>query len=666
MNSLSSSQLNNIQVIIPVRNEAKTIGKIIQKLQSLGLTRVRVVDNGSRDGSGSVAINYGAELVTEPIAGYGQACWTGLQDLPPEVEWLLFCDGDGSDDLGSLPQWFELKARYDLILGDRRATPPGRAVMTPVQRFGNVLATNLISWGWGYKYSDLGPMRLIRRQSLAKISMCDRGFGWTVEMQVRALELNLRIAELPVGYFPRQGGKSKISGTVRGSLQAGTIILTTLGKLYYQKFPGINTGLVAISGLLIFLGAMWLIPYGDLGKPRIYQPFWLGMGVMNLGFMLSWGVKKINWWWFWGIAIASRIALLFMYPGNDIWRYLWEGYIQLQGFSPYDYAPNAVELATYKTSWWWKINHLDVSAIYPPLTQLGFKLLASLSPSVILFKSAFVAADLMICFLLVSSFGRLRTLTYAWNPIILYSFAGGGHYDSWFVLPLVIALYLLLESPPRVVSAIRLVMAACCIGISIAIKWISLPILGFLMWRGYRKSGYQLALIICGLGIAPFMISSLAFCATSSCQLIPTSSSFVIYGRYTEFIPFFLAKAWAFSQTTNFIFAIPLGLGTIWLILTKRSYYSFAQAYFVLLLIISPIVHFWYFSWIVPFGVVRQNWGIRFLSISSLCYFILPLHQASRAGIYQLTTTETLTLWLPFIFGYFYSSYFAARKQSTS
>lgn len=234
----SDFDLDDVLVIIPVRNEEATIAKVIKDLQDFGLTKIRVVDNGSSDRSEEVATKAGAEVLSESKPGYGQACWQGLQNIPPEIEWILFCDGDGSDDLSCLGSFFSLRSQYDLILGDRRATPQGKAVMTPVQHFGNGLAGWLINLGWGYKYHDLGPLRLIRKSSLSQIAMKDRGFGWTVEMQVRAVEEGLKILEIPVNYRPRQGGKSKISGTISGSIQAGTIILSTLGKLYLSKNSG--------------------------------------------------------------------------------------------------------------------------------------------------------------------------------------------------------------------------------------------------------------------------------------------------------------------------------------------------------------------------------------------------------------------------------------------
>jgi glycosyltransferase involved in cell wall biosynthesis len=230
-----SASLTNVLVIIPVLNEEATISRVIQALQAHGLTQIRVVDNGSTDRTIEAAEGSGAEVLQEPIPGYGCACWRGLQQLPSHIEWIFFCDGDGSDDLGQLSQFLAQRPDYDLILGDRNATATGRAALTPMQRRGNQLVTWLMALGWGYRFRDLGPMRLIRRSALDQIQMRDRGFGWTVEMQVRAVECSLRICELPVGYRDRQGGESKISGSFSGSIKAGTIILRTLGQLYWQR-----------------------------------------------------------------------------------------------------------------------------------------------------------------------------------------------------------------------------------------------------------------------------------------------------------------------------------------------------------------------------------------------------------------------------------------------
>ncbi|MEM9772774.1 MAG: glycosyltransferase family 2 protein, partial [Cyanobacteria bacterium P01_D01_bin.73] len=403
--SVSSSEfppfpLHRTLVLIPVLNEADTIGNVVQDLRSRGLSRIRVVDNGSSDGSVEIARDAGAEVLQEPIPGYGRACWRGLQEIPTDIEWVLFCDGDGSDVLDPLELfWEEAATGADFVLGNRRATAQGRSHMTPVQNFGNGLATTLIHLGWGERYGDLGPLRLIRRSALEEISMRDRGFGWTVEMQIRAAELGLKIVEIPVGYRQRQGGRSKISGTIRGSFQAGSIILSTVGSLYFRRIRRDGISTVLLSAALLILGAILIQPHGDFRFVEDQRKMMALSTVMLLGFAASWNIKSIRGRWFWGVAIALRLILLFMYPGNDIWRYLWEGYIQNLGFNPFALPPDAPVLIPYRTEWWPLMNHLHVSAIYPPLTQWGFRLLSAITPSVLLFKSTFIAADLAVCWL---------------------------------------------------------------------------------------------------------------------------------------------------------------------------------------------------------------------------------------------------------------------------
>ncbi len=125
-------------------------------------------------------------------------------------------------------------SRADLVLGDRQTNKANRPAMTAAQRFGNALATTLIRLGWGHRYADLGPLRMIRIEALDRIAMRDRGFGWTVEMQVRAVELGLRVREVPVRYRNRRGGKSKISGTVSGTIRAGVVIVATISRLFIR------------------------------------------------------------------------------------------------------------------------------------------------------------------------------------------------------------------------------------------------------------------------------------------------------------------------------------------------------------------------------------------------------------------------------------------------
>ncbi|MGK7874027.1 MAG: glycosyltransferase [Xenococcaceae cyanobacterium] len=659
----AKSLLDNILVIIPVLNEEATITGVIQSLQSSGLKKIRVVDNGSTDQSVAKAKAAGAEVLLEPTPGYGRACWQGLQQLAPDIDWILFCDGDGSDDLSQLPEFFSKRDNFDLILGNRRATAAGRAAMTPVQNFGNGLASFLIGLGWGQKYRDLGPLRLIRRSALEQIQMQDRGFGWTVEMQVRAVECNLRICELPVGYRPRQGGRSKISGTLSGSIKAGTIILSTLGGLFLRRLlqgsrgegensqSKIESLLLWLSVLLLLLGAIFTLPYGDFRHPGIVPRFWCGIGVMSLGFVLSWRLGSVKGVWFWGIAILTRLLLLPMYPGDDVWRYLWEGYIQNLGFSPYHLPPNAAELEPYSNEWLSLMNHPNVSAIYPPIAQFGFRALAAISPNLILFKTAFILADLLVCWLLSRRFGYGKTTLYAWNPLVIYSFAGGAHYDSWFILPLVAA-WLLFDSARR---RFRWVGSALLLGISVAVKWISLPILGFLAWQAFRQVNLKRAMLVAICGLLPLSISAIPFCHSGECPLIPTSSVFVSHGRSAELLPYLVALVWEGSLKANWYYLFPLGLAGIWLLWKARNFGQFAEGYFFALLTISPIIHAWYFTWSVPFAVVTQNLGVRLVSISAFVYFVLQHRMALGIRDWNLTGGERVLLWLPFLLGWLWT-----------
>ncbi|MGF1482641.1 MAG: glycosyltransferase family 2 protein [Cyanophyceae cyanobacterium] len=652
-----SRVIDQVLVIIPVRNEATTLVGVIQALQSQGLTKIRVVDNGSTDGSAYQAKAAGAEVVCEPVPGYGRACWRGLQNLPPGIEWILFCDGDGSDDLAQLPQFWAVAPSVDLIIGNRRATLAGRQALTPAQNFGNRLASFLIRWGWGHQYHDLGPLRLVRRRALEQLQMRDRGFGWTVEMQVKAVEACLRICELPVGYRSRQGGYSKISGTLSGSFQAGTIILSTLMKLYLRRwqFSIAEWG----SALFLLFGALLTFPHGDFHTGSVPQ-FWLGIGVMSVGFILSWRLETLDGARFWAITLLTRLVLLPMFPGSDVWRYLWEGYIQNFGFSPYHFAPDAPELVPLRPEWWGMINHLNVSAIYPPIAQLGFRGLAVIAPSVLLYKLAFILADVLVCWLLSRRFGYLKTTLYAWNPLIIYSFAGGAHYDSWFLLPLVAA-GLLFDFGCQG----RWVGSALLLGISVAVKWMSLPILSFLVWQAYRKESWQqtAGVVICGL--LPLIVSAMPFCRFGACPLIPTDSVFVSYGRSAELLPYLVSLVWEESRRANWYYLLPLALTGLFLLSRANNFQQFVQGYFLALLTISPIIHAWYFTWLVPFAVATQNWGVRFVSLSAFVYFLLPHRMAMGSDYLLLTGLERGLLWLPLLLGWLWTLRSQQQKLST-
>ena len=221
----------SIALIIPALDEEHAIGPLLAGIDRTLVRDVIVGDNGSRDATAVVARMGGAEVVAVPERGYGAACAGAITRLRGDVDIVVFIDADGSDDPAELPSLLApiLEDRADLVIGSRALGIVERGALTPQQRFGNWLATHLIKRIYGHRYTDLGPFRAIRRDLLDRIQMQDRRYGWTVEMQVRALQLGARVAEVPVRYR-RRVGKSKISGTVSGVLKAGWWILYTIFK----------------------------------------------------------------------------------------------------------------------------------------------------------------------------------------------------------------------------------------------------------------------------------------------------------------------------------------------------------------------------------------------------------------------------------------------------
>ncbi|HYY13568.1 MAG TPA: glycosyltransferase family 2 protein [Chthoniobacterales bacterium] len=229
---------NNVRqsclVVIPALDEEQTIAGVVTDLGGRGFERTRVIDNGSMDETALRARAAGAEVLIEPRCGYGRACRRGLSNIPRAVAWILFCDGDGSDELDDVNLMIEAAERgADLVLTNRFATKSGREAMRLMQRFGNRLVSRLVEIGWGVRFADFGPLRLIRRQALDDIDMRERGFGWNVVMQIRALEAGLKIVEVPARYRRRQGGRSKISGNILATACAGFGILQAVARLYF-------------------------------------------------------------------------------------------------------------------------------------------------------------------------------------------------------------------------------------------------------------------------------------------------------------------------------------------------------------------------------------------------------------------------------------------------
>ncbi|HET7497713.1 MAG TPA: glycosyltransferase family 2 protein [Candidatus Eisenbacteria bacterium] len=228
-----------VDAVIPALDEEASIGGVLRSLPAGLLRRVVVCDNGSRDHTAEEARSRGALVVREERRGYGSACLRALAALrtdPPDA--VLFLDADGSDDPSEAPALIEpiASGRADLVIGSRTLGRREPGALTPQARFGNWLATGLIRLFYGARWTDLGPFRAVRWDALQRLGMRDPDFGWTVEMQVKAARAGLRGMEVPVRYR-RRIGRSKISGTLSGTVRAGVKILGTIGSDLLRRGP---------------------------------------------------------------------------------------------------------------------------------------------------------------------------------------------------------------------------------------------------------------------------------------------------------------------------------------------------------------------------------------------------------------------------------------------
>ena len=225
-----------VLVVIPAFNEARSIGMVVGDLPPADVDEVVVVNNASTDETEQNAKAAGATVLRENRLGYGWACLKGIEyarTRNPEI--LVFLDGDYSDhpeEIHSLLAPIK-EGKADLVIGSRMRGTREAGAMLPQAIFGNSLACFLMKVLWGVRYTDLGPFRAIRFEKLLELDMQDKTYGWTIEMQIKAARLGLRITEVPVSYRKRVG-VSKITGTLSGTLKASYKILWTIARYAFK------------------------------------------------------------------------------------------------------------------------------------------------------------------------------------------------------------------------------------------------------------------------------------------------------------------------------------------------------------------------------------------------------------------------------------------------
>lgn len=230
-------------VVIPALNEESSIGKVLEPIVREADVEVVVGDNGSTDRTAEIARAAGATVVHEPRRGYGQACLTALDEVkrraPRPDDVVCFVDADFSDDPTQFGEIVGpvLRDEADLVIGSRVLGNREPGALLPQARWGNWLATRLIHWITGVRFTDLGPFRAIRWSTLEAARMCDPAYGWTVEMQLKVPAAGARCVEVPAHYRKRIG-QSKVTGTVRGTVLASVTILSILGRWSVHRLFG--------------------------------------------------------------------------------------------------------------------------------------------------------------------------------------------------------------------------------------------------------------------------------------------------------------------------------------------------------------------------------------------------------------------------------------------
>ena len=226
-----------ISVVIPAYNEEKSIPLVIKDIPKDWIDEVIVVSNNSTDNTDEAAREAGATVLRENRKGYGWACLLGIDHaVNQQSDIIVFLDGDYSDYPQQIPEVLAPILNYDIdmVIGSRALGKKEKGSMTVPQVFGNWLATNMMRLFYGVKYTDLGPFRAIKVDKLLELKMSDKTYGWTIEMQIKAAKKGLTYKEVPVNYKNRIG-KSKVSGTVKGTIMAGVKIIGAVFKYKFAK-----------------------------------------------------------------------------------------------------------------------------------------------------------------------------------------------------------------------------------------------------------------------------------------------------------------------------------------------------------------------------------------------------------------------------------------------
>jgi Glycosyl transferase family 2 len=611
-----------VVVIIPALDEEQAIGDVVRDLVPL-VSQVIVVDNGSRDRTAERARAAGATVVTEPRRGYGQACLAGIA-AAGDAGVLAFVDGDRSDDPRQFAQVLApiLEDRADLVIGSRSLgrRAPGAQPWHAIA--GTRLCVGLMNLLAGSRASDLGPFRAISAAALRQLAMADRNYGWTVEMQVKAARAGLRVVEVPVDYRPRVG-RSKVSGTLRGTVGAGTKIIATILR---YALPARALVLVAAGLALTACVLAWASSAPPAGRIGVHLAwFGLAFAAYLVALAASRGLGRRGLVLCLGMALVWRAALVSAPPllSNDINRYVWEGRIQLHGGNPYRWGdrPESPRWLALRDAVYEGMNHKDYTAVYPPLFELAARAVASVSDSVSAMKAFLVGCELLTLAALARSLHRRglpreRLLVLAWSPLALVEIAGSGHNEAFGMLFLALAI-LALDSGRPLLAALAAsfgFMAKLLPGL-VAVAWMR----RFRFWHALSAAAAAAALV------------ALYLDAESRKTMLLSLSKYATFWRFNEtlFAPLAtLLGSHAAAVRAGAVATLALALGLGW---RRTETVAAATLVVVASLLLGPNVLPWYALWLLPLLVLRDEpAALLFTGTVSLAYLVYPAWQSGE------------------------------------
>jgi hypothetical protein len=355
--------------------------------------------------------------------------------------------------------------------------------------------------------------------------------------------------------------------------------------------------------------------FARTGEALRFVPFILFAGVAFLQAARSFNElgKKLQKRTLWGFAIVLRLAMFNCEPGDDFWRYVWEGRVQNARQNPYLYSPSAPELQRLRDENWLRINHPDVAAIYPPAAELIIAAVTRVSGSPFWFKLVFIVADLLTVALLLRLVSVATAAWYAWNPAVVYAFAGAAHYDSLMLLALTGAIVALHRAgnDDRATFGWQSISAAC-LGLAIALKLV--PIILLPVWA--FALGRRAWLLVISLALP--MALAVPFGGVGT--VLHPLRDFADVTRFNELFVWIFPNPWQRNwPVTLFLSATILFIAWYW----RNDWRRGALWVFGAALILSPVLHPWYVTWILPVAVWRQQQAWTVLSLSVLSAFLL-------------------------------------------